>query len=89
MTLAAIVKLNDAFTETEIDDEVVLMKLDTGEFFSMTGTGRDIWLLIDGSRDRDAIVAALVSEFDGTEADIAGDVDEYIARLRDAGLVAA
>lgn len=87
--MAAIVKLNDAFTETEIDDEVVLMKLDTGEFFSMTGTGRDIWLLIDGSRDRDAIVAALVSEFDGTEADIAGDVDEYIARLRDAGLVAA
>ena len=87
MIVGAIAKLAEAFTETEIDDEVVLMRLDNGEFFSMTGTGRDIWRLIDGSRDRDAIVASLVAEFDGPADEIGADVDAYLARLRDAGLV--
>lgn len=84
----AIVKLSDNFTETEIDGEVVVMMLDTGEFYSMTGTGCDIWRMIDGSRDRDAVVAGLAGEFDADPAAIGVDVDSYLAMLREAGLVA-
>lgn len=84
----AIAKLADSFAETEIDDEIVLMRLDTGEFFSLTGTGREIWRLIDGARDRRELIAALTARFEGDEAEVARDVDEFLAQLSGAGLLA-
>lgn len=84
---AAIAKLTDRFTETEIDDEIVVMQLDTGDFFSLTGTGTAIWRLIDGRRDRQALVAALCDEFGAVKDQVAADVDEFLAKLRGAGLL--
>lgn len=80
-------KRANAFSETRIDDEIVVMLLDSGEFFSITGTGCDIWMRIDGSRDRAALVAALAAEYEAPEVMIAADIDAFLARLKDAGLV--
>ena len=81
-----IAKLTERFTETEIDDEIVVMQLDTGDFFSLTGTGTAIWRLIDSTRDRQALIAALCAEF-GSAAEVTADVDEFLAKLRGAGLI--
>lgn len=83
-----ITKLAGQFSETTIDDEVVVMQLDSGSFFSLTDTGRAIWLLIDGTRDRAALLTALAAEFGAAEADIAGDVDHFLASLRGNGFIA-
>ena len=77
------------FTETEIDDEIVVMRLDTGEFYSLAGTAAATWRLIDGTRDQAALVKALAADFDGGEADIALDVDELITQLKELGLIVA
>lgn len=84
----ALVKRNDRFTEADIDDEIVVMRLDNGEFFSLSGTSAEIWRLIDGSRDRRALVAALTADYDAEESEIAADVDALLVRLRDTGLLA-
>ncbi len=86
MTILA--KQAGRFTETEIDDEIVVMRLETGEFFSLAGTAAATWRLIDGTRDRDALVKALAADFDGSEADMAPDVDEFITELKELGLIA-
>jgi hypothetical protein len=84
----AIVKLSHRFTEADIDSEIVVMRLDNGEFFSLSGTSADIWRLIDGQRDRDLLVAALASEFDADPSRIAADVDDFLKQLRDMDLLA-
>lgn len=81
-------KCSDSFSETRIDDEIVVMLLDTGEFLSITGTGCDIWTRIDGTCSREQLVAQLASEYDAPEGEIAADVDAFLTRLKDAGLVA-
>jgi hypothetical protein len=86
--MTALAKLTDRFTEAHIDDEIVVMRLDNGEFFSLAGTGAIIWRLIDGTRDRKGLVTALADEFDGDEAEIASDVDEFLAQLKETGLLA-
>jgi hypothetical protein len=86
--VSAISKRGDRFTEADIDHEIVIMRLDNGEFFSLSGTGAAIWRLIDGNRDRHALVAAAASEFDADEGKILADVDEFILRLRETGLLA-
>ncbi|MEZ5743138.1 MAG: PqqD family protein [Sphingomonadaceae bacterium] len=80
--------MTDKFSETRIDDEYVVMLLDTGEFLSLAGTAGAIWSLIDGTRGRDAILAALSDEYDAPEEAIAADLDEFLATLRGNGLLA-
>ena len=81
-------KAAGSYTETAIDDEIVVMSLASGDFFSLTGSARAIWLRIDGAIDRDRLVADLAAEY-GVAADAIGaDVDQFIAQLRGAGLLA-
>ena len=86
--MSALEKHSDRFTEADIDSEIVVMRLDTGEFFSLSGTSAEIWRLIDGSRDRRALIAALTAGFDADEERIAAEVDAFLVQLRDTGLLA-
>lgn len=82
------IKQTGRFTETEIDDEIVVMHLGTGEFFSLTGTAAAIWRLIDGTRNRSGLLTALAAAFDGQEEQIATDVDEMLLKLKSLELIA-
>lgn len=84
---ALLVKADGNFSETAIDDEIVVMNLSSGNFYSLTGTGRAIWLLIDGSRNSAAIVAELASDYGVDATEIAGEVEAFIADLTAAGLL--
>lgn len=77
----------DDFAETAFDSEVVVMRLSDGDFFSLQGTAKAIWELIDGVRDRDAIVAALAEQFGAIDA-LGNDVDAFLRELAAAGLLA-
>lgn len=81
-------KRPDRFTEAAIDDEIVVMRLDNGEFFSFSETSAAIWRLVDGTKDRDALIAALAGEFDADEHMIASDVDAFLAEIKEMGLLA-
>lgn len=86
--MTILIKQANRFTETEIDEEIVVMRLDNGEFFSLAGSAAVTWRLIDGTRDRNALIATLADEHDADEATIASDVDEFLRQLRDGGLIA-
>lgn len=87
---AAVAKNPARFVETVIDDEVVVMQLDSGDFFSLSGSARAIWEAIDGTRDEAAICASLAGQFcDADRADLATDVAGFVARLHAADLLAA
>lgn len=81
-------KARDRFSETTIDDEIVVMRLDNGEFFSLTGTARSIWLLLDGSRDRAGLLATLIADYGGERLQMAEDLDHFLGELNAAGLLA-
>lgn len=85
----ALIKRTDQFSETAIDDEIVVMSLDSGDFFSLTGTARTIWQLIDGTRNRAGLLVALASHYGCAEAEIADDVDAFVTQLSQAGLIGA
>ncbi|QIK95822.1 PqqD family protein [Sphingomonas sp. HDW15A] len=80
-------KMADRLTEAEIDDEIVVMRTDTGEFYSLTGTAAAIWRLIDGTRDRAAVTCALSDEFNGQKASISREVNEFVSELEELGLI--
>lgn len=85
--MPVIQKRADRFSETDIDEEIVVMRLDNGEFFSLSGTAAATWRLIDGTRDREALLAALTDEFEGDRSTMSADVDEFLGRLKEIGLL--
>jgi len=84
---AALTKIADRFVETAIDDETVVMDMDSAEFFSLNETAGAVWRAIDGERGRDQVVAAVAAEYGIDPTEIASDVDELIAQMVKAGFV--
>jgi len=84
----AFTKLEDRFTETVLDDEVLVMSLADGNFFSLAGTARQIWCMIDGERTRDMMVAELGEKYEMAREVIEEGIDSFLEELREAGLVA-
>ncbi len=80
-------KLTQNFVETEVDDEVLLVDLDGGELFSLEGTGRAIWRLIDGARDRESIVDELSAHYSISRDELTDDVTAFLGELADAALI--
>lgn len=80
-------KCADKFIETSIDDETVIMDLDSGSFFALSGSALAIWTAIDGNRGRAAVLAAVCEEYGAPAGDLAGDVDAFLGELAGAGLV--
>ena len=86
--MTILTKQTNRFTETEIDDEIVVMLVESGEFYSLTGTAAAIWRLVDGARDQAALTDALSADFDGCVTDISVEVEQFITELKELGLVA-
>ena len=82
-----ITKLPATYSQTAIGDEVVVMSLESGAFFSLTGTAQAIWLALDQHHQRAAVLAALAQDYASGPAELAADLDEFVAELVAAGLV--
>jgi pyrroloquinoline quinone biosynthesis protein D len=80
-------KASERFSETTIDNEIVVMQLDTGVFFSLKGTAWRIWELLDGTRDRAALLAALQTDYPDSASTIEQDLDQFLAELASAQLL--
>lgn len=76
--------VHDAF-----DDEVVVVNLDSGAYYSLEGTAKWIWQAVLGGHGRAKVVANAVAEFDGAESDITTAVTGFLDELQAEGLVVA
>ena len=85
--MVAIRKLTENFIATDVDGEVLIVDLDGGELFSLTGTAKEVWEAIDGSRDVDALAGAMCETHSGDPATIACDVAELVQDFEKAALV--
>jgi hypothetical protein len=64
-----------------VEGEVILINLETGTYYSLSGSGAAIWALLDGHRSRDQILAAAEERFEGDAAAIRESVDGLIEQL--------
>jgi len=80
-------KIADRFVETQIDDEVIVLRLSDGDIFSLVGTSREVWDCIDGQKTAAAIASELSARHAAAADTVADDVAGFIAELKDAGFV--
>ncbi len=81
------VTIPDSVLSTELQNEGVLLNLETGEYFGLDEVGMEMWKILRANGDVDEARAALLEQFDVTDDVLARDLREFIATLAQRKLV--
>ena len=71
----------------ELDNEGVLLNLETERYYTLDDVGMRMWQLLAERGDVETVVAQLLDEYDVDEATLRRDLADLIARLVEAELV--
>ena len=72
-----------------IDGEVVIVNLETGNYYSLADTGQRIWAAVERAASLDDIVLEIRASHDGMDHDVEGTVSSFLEELEREGLIAA
>jgi coenzyme PQQ synthesis protein D (PqqD) len=81
--------VNESVVFAELDDEAVLLNIETGVYFGLDEVGTEIWNLLTTGAAKAAIVEALLAKYEVDAGELAADVSDFIATLETNGLVRA
>lgn len=84
--LARQLALNEAVAFAEIDDEAVLLNVETGVYFGLSAVGCRIWKLLEETQDEEALLDRLLGEYDVELDQAAEDLREFLDELVSRGL---
>lgn len=78
---------SDQATWQEIGDEIIILDVDSGDYFGVEGVGARVWLLADGSRTAEAIAEHIAGEYEVDLAQARADVSEMVTDLAESRLL--
>ena len=72
---------NSKVISGRLHDELVMMDLDSGKYFSLNGVATRIWDLLEKPLDIDSLCGILAGEYDVDEANCHSAVEEYLKEM--------
>jgi len=89
ITLESIVKRNDSRVVcTELDDELIMMDLENGNYIRLNKTGRVIWEQLENPIQVEKLVSYLMGQFEVSQKDCTKSIVEFLSTmLRDKMLI--
>lgn len=85
--MAMIRKCIGDIIETDVDDETIVVQLQTGDMYSLGGIARTIWKILDREGEQGALVDRLTKDHDAERETIARDLADFCREMRSAGLI--
>lgn len=70
-----------------VSDELVLLNLDSGVYYSTGDVGAMVWEMSDGNRTVGSIIQAVCAAYEIAEEDAARDIKEYLGDLLQEDLI--
>lgn len=71
-----------------VEDEVVVLNVNTGYFYNLNSTGAVIWEFLRQPRRVGEICAWLRSRYGCTASDVDSDVTQFLGEMQSVGLIA-
>ena len=78
---------DNAISWRDVEQEVIVLDLESGDYFSFLGSARTIWLALSGGSSLDEAAALLVETYGIGHGDAASDVVEFVANLERRGFI--
>jgi hypothetical protein len=70
-----------------LSDELVMMDIDAGKYFSLNPVATRIWDLLENPLDTNELCSILQNEYDIDAGQCKKDVEDYLVEMVKAGLV--
>ncbi|MBH5323162.1 PqqD family protein [Aurantiacibacter sediminis] len=81
------IRKTDNFVETVVDDELVLLHIVNGQFYSLKDTGRRAWELLEDEKQFGSLVNAMCGEYDVAEETCRSELGKLFGELQERTLV--
>lgn len=86
-------KVNGNYVLKKVADSYIVVALggdivDLNTIISLNDTGAFIWKQLENETEKEAVVSALLAEYDVTNEQAEKDVDSFIQKMTEAGLLA-
>ncbi len=83
----ALFKGREGVVKQRASTSLVLLDIESGEYYTLNEVGDRVWELCDGSRTIGEVIAAISREYDASEDIVATDVTELLEELVGANLL--
>ena len=80
------IAVNESVVFAELDEEVVLLNVETGVYFGLDAIGARIWTLLAGGADEDNVCERLLDEYEVDVREVRADVASFLDLLVAKGL---
>lgn len=87
LSLDATVRIPEDVVFRELDEEAVILNLESGMYFGLDDVGTRMWQLLDTLGSLRRTLEALETEFDAPTERLASDLTEFVGRLQSRGLL--
>lgn len=85
-------KIKDGFILRQVAGKTVALPtdgdIDLNTMITLNGTGAFLWERLTAETDEDALVAALLAEYDVDEETARGSVQRFVGKLKENGFLA-
>lgn len=78
---------NSELVAAEMDGDIVMMSIESGNYYGLTGIAPDIWNFLETQKNIDELIDLLQPMYDVSEEVLRADVDIFLADMVKNGLV--
>ena len=78
---------NNETISGRLDDELVMMDIDKGKYFSLNPVAKRIWDLLENKMTVEELCLNLIDEYEVEEAECHTEVQEHIEEMTKMGLI--
>ena len=87
LDMSSVLVRNENIVFTPLDDDIVMMDVDEGQYFELDPVAARIWTLIDEGRTMRSIRDALMEEYDVSAETCSRDMLEFVQTALKMGIV--
>jgi hypothetical protein len=83
----ASVEIADSVIYQNLQDEVVILNMASGEYYGLDSVGASMWKMLIDQREIAAVADRMVTEYEVRPDTVRGDLHTLVRQLLDAGLL--
>jgi hypothetical protein len=80
-------RIPENYSWRDLNNELVILNLDSGEYFTFNDIGRVIWLSINDGKDVEGISKIIIEEYSVSRDEALSDIHMFISGLVSEGLL--
>lgn len=78
---------NPGLVTAEMDGDIVMMNVESGTYYGLTGVGPEIWAALENPRSADDLIDHLLPRYEVSAEMLRQDINAFLTDMQKNGLV--